>query len=203
MTVNKRDGQAVTGEVATYVYDKLGNLDKVILPNGVISDYDYDALNRLTALTEYTEGSGGPVGYQSNDSDDVLKARYAYTLQADGMRTFADEQVRQTNGSYTHSGTRWAYNALGRLISEATDDVYSGTFSADRTDTYAFDLAGNRASKTTDTSGYDVAVTYKYDDNDRLTEEKSDSTNDADDRFTQYAYGTGTQQTNKSADTRA
>ena len=52
--------------------------------------------------------------------------------------------------------------------------------------------------KTRRLEGCDVAVTYKYDDNDRLTEEKSDSTNDADDRFTQYAYGTGTQQTNKS-----
>jgi YD repeat-containing protein len=57
VTLDRRNGDDVDcdpvtegdqPEVTDYIYDLLGNLDKTRLSNGVISDYDYDALNRLT-----------------------------------------------------------------------------------------------------------------------------------------------------------
>lgn len=45
-----QDGAGNQPEVTDYVYDLLGNLDQVGLPNGVVSDYDYDNLNRLSSF---------------------------------------------------------------------------------------------------------------------------------------------------------
>jgi len=75
----------------------------------------------------------------------------------------------------------------------------------DYTDTYSFDLAGNRVRKTTDfdlsTEAVDQIFNYGFDANDRLRSEQSDFDADgAIDELASYGYGTNntaTQQTSK------
>jgi len=68
----------------------LGNLDQVRLPNGVVSDYDYDALNRLELLRQFNDT------YQNHLYDagvDTLLAEYDSDLAADGKRSGVTEKT--------------------------------------------------------------------------------------------------------------
>jgi len=63
--------------VTTYQYDPVGLLDTMTLPNGVISGYTYDALNRLTQIEQHTGVS--------------MLAAYTYDLDAIGNRQSVTE----------------------------------------------------------------------------------------------------------------
>ncbi len=168
-------------EQTTYAYDDMGNLDTVTHFNGVVSDYDYDALNRLTSLV-HTDGVGTPL------------ASFVYELGTDGNRKSETETV---------SGARfdWVYDNLGRLTKETytLDGDPTNDYSAE----YIFDLASNRVRKDVDTTGDgvpDERTDYTYDDNDRLLTEIFDLDLDGADKTTTYQYGAAndrTEQTKK------
>jgi YD repeat-containing protein len=194
-----------TPEETDYVYDLVGNLAQVRLPNGVVSDYDYDRLNRLVKLTEFKDNNGD---HLFEAGVDALLAQYDYDLAFDGKRSGVTELIdHDGNPSTPLQETRidWLYDALGRLTEERYDSFDDSLdFVAD----YAFDLVGNRLSKKTDHQPcdfnnpvYDEAISYAYDANDRvLSEAKVDLTTANADTFTVYEYGAnnaGTQQTKK------
>jgi RHS repeat-associated protein len=104
----------------------------------VTASYTYDALNRLTGLTQ-TLGSN------------TLHS-YAYTLAPTGNRL---RVVEDTGRSVSYS-----YDAALQLTAEMIDDPGSGTTST----SYAYDAAGNRVSRT----GPSGTTTYAYDFNSRL-----------------------------------
>ena len=186
------------------MFDLLGNLEQERLPNGDISDYTYDSLNRLTQLREFKDVNANGVW---DSGVDTLLSEYDYTLLADGKRASATET--DANGNTTTID--WLYDNLGRL----TREVYDSTSDGYITD-YAYDLVGNRLTKTTEHSpsaqdlatvlanpqspipNPDEVVTSTYDANDRLLTEADDK--GTGDTFTVYGYGTndsGTQQTSK------
>lgn len=80
-------GYAVAAEGPTtfYAYDNVGNLDTVTLPNGVVQDYDYDELNRLTDLRVF---QGGRNLFEQ-----------AYTLANDGKRQSVLEKRWNADGT--------------------------------------------------------------------------------------------------------
>ena len=189
------------------MYDLVGNLRRTYYDGGV-TDYVYDALNRLDVLTHYGPDYYGP-GYLDPDdfSDNPLLSRFDYTVRADGKRTNVVETLPHDsdgNGSTDTTVTNqvdWIYDRLGRLIQEDFDwDTTPGEDSLDFTADYIFDLVGNRKEKHVD-NGRDAVVdeifTYEYDLNDRLLTELKDVDGWADDRLTVYGYD-GTQQTSKS-----
>jgi RHS repeat-associated protein len=179
VTAQWRDGVDVSDEVTTYVYDDAGNLQQVTLPNGVESDYVYDNLNRLVALT-----------HTDTNTSTVLMS-LQYTLREDGRRSAVTE-ARWNGAGYDTTAVAWAYDALGRLTSENYDSFND---ELDYSATYAYDLAGNRVRMATDTTPGngdptpDEIVTYTYDDNDRLLSQTKDAPGIEDDRFTAYAWG--------------
>ena len=168
----QRNGEYVGGESTKYFYDDVGNLDAVLLPGGVTSDYTYDELNRLVELSH------------SNSAGEF--ARYEYDLALDGNRVRSEE--------YDDAGLvaafDWVYDDLGRL----TREIYDGPGTADDFKAlYYFDLVGNRLRKSGDadqTPGFEEDTRYTYDENDRLlTEEfKIDSILQ---KSTTYEYGAG------------
>ena len=204
VTQDRRNGSAITPEATDYVFDLLGNLEQERLPNGDISDYTYDSLNRLTQLREFKDNNANGVW---DSGVDTLLSEYDYTLLADGKRASATE----TDADGNTTTIDWLYDNLGRL----TREVYDGT-SDDYITDYAYDLVGNRLTKTTEHSpsaqdlatvlsnpqspipNPDEVVTSTYDANDRLLTEADDK--GTGDTFTVYGYGTnnsGTQQTSK------
>ncbi|MCP4107562.1 MAG: PKD domain-containing protein, partial [Desulfobacteraceae bacterium] len=125
-----------------YTYDSAGNRKSMIYPNGNVTEYEYNALNRLKEIT-------------TRNSDSEIIARYSYGLGAVGNRTGVEDHTGRLV-SYT-------YDNLLRLEKETVTDPNRGNSEI----SYAYDTFGNRLSKT-DSDG---TTTYHYDDNDRLYEE--------------------------------
>ena len=139
----------LNGGVTNYNYDAAGNLESYVYPNTVTTTYDYNSLNRLTAMNSST-----PVSTLS---------RYTYTLGAAGNRTSVTE-LSGRKVSYT-------YDDLYRLSGEtiATDSHgLNGLVS------YVYDAVGNRLSRTSSLPVIST-VNATYDANDRLTGDTYDA----------------------------
>ena len=189
VTQDRRNATDIAAEVTDYVYDLLGNLDQIRLPNGVVSDYAYDSLNRLNLLRQFTDGTSSTVQYQYEPGVDNLLAEYDYTVAADGRRTSVTEKIL-VDSALEETTIDWLYDDLGRLTQEESNSTNNDY---DYTTDYTYDLTGNRLTKTTDRGNdatVDEAVSYTYDANDRLlTETKNDQTLADEDTFTVYEYG--------------
>jgi RHS repeat-associated protein len=94
-------------------------------------------------------------------------ATYSYKLNATGQRTNAVEMLRQENNAYLTNTLIWQYDGLYRLTNEA---LICSTSGASYTNSYSYDLAGNRLTKA-HTGGTSETVAYAYDSNDKLTGE--------------------------------
>jgi RHS repeat-associated protein len=171
-------------ETTRYAYDLLGNLDEVYLPNGMISDYQYDSLNRLTELKQLA-----PDATPDDLTDNPPLADYAYDLLPDGRRSGVTETVWE-NGTTEVSRTDWQYDDLNRLIDEA---FHSPDGLLDYDAHYTYDLTGSRLEKTVDQGNdgtIDETISSTYDQNDRLLTETDDLAQGTD-TTTTHAYGPG------------
>ncbi|MBA2115003.1 putative Ig domain-containing protein [Bremerella alba] len=188
--VEINDTVLATPEVTSYSYTLMGSLERIDYANGMIAYHEYDSLNRLELLTNY-----GSDATPEDLSDNPVLESFDYHLDVDGTRTGVTE-TRYDGGSPLVTEIDWTYDAADRLIQEEFD---SHDDSLDFTATYTFDLVGNRLEKTVD-NGSDGSVehvtTYVVDANDRLLTETLNSTNNAEDRFTEFSYDAD-QQTGK------
>jgi RHS repeat-associated protein len=174
-----------------YEYDAFGNLAKTSLPNGIVTTYVYDVMNRLTKLTNFKDANKNSIF----DSGDDRVSQFDYRLDLLGRKEYATEWFG--NGDSQKNKIDWTYDNAGRLIREVFDHYDN---SLDQTQEWEYDLVGNRLRQTLN-RGNDVSVeevtTYRYDVNDRLLEEIFDDLTDANkDRVTIYDYD-HTQQTYK------
>ena len=147
-----------------YAYDGVGNKLTESPPNGVVTTYRYDDLNRLTGQTTVNAG-GAPLSAES------------FTLNPDGTRASAVETQLQADGSTLTLRYAWAYDADGRMTGEslaaAGNTTLSNTSAAamDYSDAYAFDLDGNRLTDVHAGPGDGApgTTTYTYNGDDQLT----------------------------------
>jgi RHS repeat-associated protein len=162
-------------------------------PDGVATDYAYDALDRLVSVTD--RGPGGGVTTYTYDSGSRLTsyaypngvstqlaydnlgringvvvthggqplASYAYTLGATGNRLSVAELSGRTVG--------WTYDSLYRLREES---IAGGTEALGLIQ-YTYDAVGNRLSRTSTVPGIG-SDSSTYDANDRLTTDTYDET---------------------------
>jgi len=119
-------------------------------------------------------------------------ATYSYMLNAGGQRTNAVEILLQENGTYLTNTLSWQYDGLNRLTNEV---LVCSTSSASYTNSYSYDLAGNRVSKV-HAGNSPETITYQYNPNDELTNEIS-SVNPT----VTYLYDANGSLTNKTAGT--
>ena len=198
--------QAPQGTLA-YTYDGAGNVLTVRSSNsnGLSADYAYDALGRLSTVTDnrtsgvtnYTYDANGnlattllPNGVQSSYTYDTLNrltqlnasnsgvtvANFGYVLAANGQRLSVTE----------HSGrvATYTYDALNRLSSETVtnDAATNGAIG------YSYDVVGNRLSRTSTVPGV-LSSTATYDANDRLNSDTYDPNgNTLSSNGTNYSY---------------
>ncbi len=154
--VDKRNDYALipgSEESARYTYSPVGSRQTLTYPNGNLAEYTYDALNRLTTLTNWKDS-----GKVENDR----RSRFAYELAADGMRKQAIEFFTG-EGTDTRTVT-YNYDNLNRILEE-TALASDGTYSTQ----YTYDLVGNRTQRiVTVTNGtvggtQTLTTTYTYD----------------------------------------
>ena len=125
----------------------MGNLQNYTYPNGVISAYSYDTLNRLT---------------QMGSSKTSALSNYAYTLGAAGNRTAVAEVTGRT--------VAYVYDSLYRLMSET---VRADPSNKNGAINYTYDNVGNRKTlnATLPPAG---GISYTYDADDRLGSDQYD-----------------------------
>jgi RHS repeat-associated protein len=131
------------GHTTTFAYNALGERTQKNLPNGVVVEYLYDDLGRLTRLVQRKDG--------------LPLASYTYTLDAAGNRL----SVSEADGSSIH----WTYDDAYRLTSETRRDAGGAiTYRA----AFTYDPAGNRLSQETTVNGLSSTVHYTYNALDQL-----------------------------------
>jgi YD repeat-containing protein len=111
--------RSVGGELTSYLYDGVGQLTQVTLPDGSSLTYTYDTAHRLTAIA------------------DSLGNKIAYTLDAMGNRT--REQVLDPANVLAQTRSR-VYDALNHLAQEIG--------AQNQTTQYTYDNQGNVTSVT-------------------------------------------------------
>ena len=127
------------GTATIYSYYENGLRKQQTLPNGIVSTYTYDPLNRLTEITQGKSGAS------------PLLADYQYALDGAGNRTAITETTNYTSTQQTRQ-MNYGYDPAYRLTSE------KDTLQAGITTTYGYDAAGNRLGLTV-TNGITNSVT--------------------------------------------
>lgn len=125
-----------------YTYNAVGSKVSETKPNGVATQYRFNAKNQLTGIT--------------HQRGDTVLATYAYTLDALGNRSQLVETVYGDTPVTTTS--TWQYDNLGRLISETVNGQVT---------THEYDAVSNRIKQTQNGQ----VTSYSYDVNDRLISE--------------------------------
>lgn len=121
------------GAMTEMIYDGVGQLKKVITPEGDFLEYVYDAAHRLTGIS------------------DNLGNSITYSLDSLGNRI--GEEIKDPSSTLTRTQS-WVYNSLGLLEQHKRADQSVAL-------AYTYDANGNRLTATdglnhTTTSGYDA-----------------------------------------------
>lgn len=177
----------------TYTYDLAGNLltMRSSNANGTSVNNAYDALNRLSSVTDNRLASGTTTYHYDNAGNladysypNGVKTTYAYdTLNR--LHSVGVASGSNTLASYTYSlgpaGNRTGVTELGgRAVSYTYDALYRLTGETISGGTvngaigYSYDPVGNRLSRTSTVAPV-PAATYSYDANDRLTSDSYDA----------------------------
>jgi RHS repeat-associated protein len=143
----------------SYTYDKASNRVTMTDPEGTVTTYGYDTLNRLTSLGNSWAGTFN-FGY------DALSRRTSLT-RPNGVNTSYSYDglshllsVAHQNGSTTLDGASYTYDAAGNRLSKtdlyanvtsayAYDNIYQltgVTQGTSTTESYTYDAVGNRLS---------------------------------------------------------
>ncbi|MDF2179900.1 hypothetical protein P2G88_16730 [Aliiglaciecola sp. CAU 1673] len=156
-------------QTTRFDYDAVGNQTHIHYPNGLVAEYSYNSLNRVTSVV-------------TKDADGNLLSRYAYNLDATGRRIGLNELDGRSS--------EWNYDELYRL----TDEVIADPINGDHSSNYSYDNVGNRTQRTVN----GIVTEYVYDDNDRLISSTEDGLEtvydfDAQGNLLEQADGTTTQ----------
>ncbi len=151
------------GRAYSHGYDANGNRSGLAHPNGSVTAYAYDNLNRLTNLATTIPSLSRAV--QS----------YAFTLGPSGNRT----RIVEAAGLPQQRTLDYSYDALYRLTGETAAESVGLAYAK----TFGYDPVGNRQTQTTaigpaGSAGPNLqpgTVSYGYDARDRLLSERLDA----------------------------
>ncbi|REJ80618.1 MAG: RHS repeat protein [Acidobacteria bacterium] len=130
------------GETLTHSYDASGNRTRLVDPDGLLTRYAYDALDRLVAVTTSGHSSG--------------VTQYSYGRDSRLERVVHPNAAEETT----------TYDLAGR-IAEIENTLGPALISSYA---YTYDPGGNRLSQTEDQGAGPELTTYAYDPADRLIE---------------------------------
>ncbi len=174
------------GKPLRYGYDANGNRTSLTDPDGKVTTYTFDDLNRLVTATT----AGGMTQYRYDRSS--LKTRVIYPngtesrYTYDGARRY--QQVRNSQGVAVISQYDYTYDANGNRLTQIeinggaaettrygydTNDRMTQVTYPDATVTYSYDAAFNRTGeRSTDntTSAVLVDKAYRYNNRNQLTD---------------------------------
>jgi RHS repeat-associated protein len=187
----------------SYGYDANGNVTNIVSsnPNGSDVSYEYDALNRLSAVNDakvgrtaysyddvgnlqgYTYPNGVHSAYEYDSLNRLTNlastklltpiAQYAYTVGASGNRLTAAETF-SGSAMNSHPSTInriYAYDDIYRLTSES---IGGTSYTSSTTLNYSYDPVGNRLSRGVANLPL-LPQSFTFDANDRLNSDSYDA----------------------------
>ncbi len=157
--VTEVNGQTLaTPLVTTYSYDNVGNKVSETLPDGELTNYYYDGLNRLSEITE-RQGST------------ALFTQSLYPNDNGTLGQMIENELEPDGTSLVNNGST-RLDGLGRVTREVSANT-DGSLSY--TDVYTYDLDGNRMSSvhTGPGGGANETINYSYNDDDQLISQTS------------------------------
>ncbi|AEV68149.1 Kelch repeat-containing protein [Acetivibrio clariflavus] len=142
-----------------YYYDAEGNLEREEKPSGAIYIYNYDSVNRLTAM--YFK--------KDSKSDAVLLEEYFYK---DGVKIAENnygliKTVRKYLNNKEYADTEYLYDNMGRLVKVTNPEDYQGN----RTFTATAYYKDGKVKSVTDARGNSTLYTYGKYENGRTYDE--------------------------------
>jgi len=176
-------GGTLPATTVSYTYDKNGNLKSMTDPQGSMTAYDYDELDRLLTLSShlgvFTFGSDDAGRRESLGYPNGVSAHYDYdagnrltalhlvnssmTLLSKYDYTYDDAGNRGTRTTLD-GVTNYGYDALDRLTGAVGPDPANPLLTL--TESYGYDAVGNR-------TGSHLAAGQVYDNANRLLEDSN------------------------------
>lgn len=169
---NRLTAHSVGGNTTLFEYDNIGQLTKVTLPNGAVTDYEYSGARLLTSMSD---SDGNSIHYEYDVMGNVTKIDVkdeADTLFQTQQQVFDDLNRLTTYTDGLNNTTTFEYDAVGNLtrienaLTNETKHVYD---------------ALNRLKEAVDAKNNKTE--YSYDTADNLTQVKA-----ANDAITTYSY---------------
>ncbi len=156
------DGSEADDRITRIEYDPTGTVHRVILPDGVYTQFGYDAALRLTSVAD-------PAGNTM-----------VFTLNAVGEQL--KEETRDTSGSLLRALSQ-TYDTLGRLQTQSDADLQPTSFDYDQEDNltlttdalnhktaHTYDALGRLKTTLQDVDGVAAQTQFQYDALDQLTQ---------------------------------
>lgn len=133
-------------ETIQYAYDEIGRLTKKILPNGIETNYHYNAMGRVDEISH--------IGNEFAES-------YKYSFDIYGNKVSA---IKNRVGAEVDNGHfAYVYDELNRLTEVHQNDTLLRK--------YSYDAFGNRVSKANYASRMESVTSYTYNVNNQLLSE--------------------------------
>jgi RHS repeat-associated protein len=162
-----------TAGTFTYLYDNLGRRDTLTYPNGIVADYGFDDLNRLTGI--HHAYGGNNIAFADYTDFDRLGNRKNRITPA-GTESYTYDSIYRLTQAITPRGTEnYGYDAVGnrtsgpgpkdtRYVHDAANRMTSG-----RMLDYAYDNMGNQNKRTVPgVADADKGWTLTWDNENRL-----------------------------------
>lgn len=149
-------------ETTSYIYDGVGQLTRVTMPDGSTLNYIYDAAHRLTQIQD---GIGNRVVYTLDNIGNRIKEEYAdpaNALTRTRSRVYdALNRLQRDIGGVAGQVTQFAYDANGNQTG-TTDPLL-------RTTTQTYDALNRLLQVIDPVNGAAAPTKYEYDPQDNLT----------------------------------
>lgn len=173
----------------TYGYDERGRLDSLEYPNTITASYDFDDLDRLTALNH---GAGGGATIVANGYPEHDRVGNITTRTGDLPATYVYDELYRLTDAVTAKGTeKFTYDDVGnRQTGPGPRDTVYGHSAANqmtrgRTLGFDYDNAGNQTKRIIGNAP-DKSWILEWDYENRLT--RVEKTKGAETRITTFKY---------------
>ncbi|WP_143873778.1 DUF6531 domain-containing protein [Catenovulum sediminis] len=158
----------------TNIYDASGRLFHSIDSNGVVTEYLYDAANRVMQTTHDTGGTNESSTRYTFDGQGrqltVTKGYGSAEASTTEYKYYANGQIEQilqeVGNGQSRLSTKFSYNGLGNTV---TIDKGDEANPLQQKTSYTYDKLGRKEKETVDPTGLNIQTQYKYDQNGNLT----------------------------------
>ena len=159
--VSKVDYSDGSTNTIRYEYDDNGNLTDLIYPDGHRVSYTYDALNRMTSLTDW---NGGTIRYTYRKDSKLSHISYPNGMttdyEFDAVGRLIAKQTKLSNGSVV-AGYQFKLDKVGNIVEQDAVEPYQAIAEQTASVTYQY----NNVNRITIADG----ISFSFDDNGNTT----------------------------------